>query len=186
MWEFCAVRQDTFYSHQDYEQVNFYKKSSLHFIGWSFRKCKIEAHLQLLKKGTFQPKLDKINLFYQHPQPLYDVMQKEIENLEFVQRVHFKDIDSLKNNGTRYLLLFDVSCEKICNSKTSVGIATAGRHGGLITIYIENSFFHQSILGRDIELQISHIVLFKSPRDVMQVTTLRAQLGLGSELGDCY
>ena len=32
--EVCAVRQDTFYPHQDYEQVNFYKKSSLYFIGW--------------------------------------------------------------------------------------------------------------------------------------------------------
>ena len=25
----CAVRQDTFYTHQGYEQVNFYKESSL-------------------------------------------------------------------------------------------------------------------------------------------------------------
>ena len=34
---FCAARQDTFYPHKGYEQVNFYKKSSLYFIGWSFR-----------------------------------------------------------------------------------------------------------------------------------------------------
>ena len=31
-----------------------------------------------------------------------------------------------------------------------------------------------------------HIVLFKSPRDVMQVSTLSAQLGLGSELVRWY
>ena len=35
---------------------------------------------------------------------------------------------------------------------------------------------------RDDELQKTHIVLFNSPRDVMQVTTLSRQLGLGSEL----
>ena len=35
-------------------------------------------------------------------------------------------------------------------------------------------------------LQNTHIVLFKSPRDVMQVTTLSTQLGLGSELVDWY
>ena len=43
--EFCAVRQDTFYPHQDYEEVNFYKKSSLYFVGWSLRNCKIAAYL---------------------------------------------------------------------------------------------------------------------------------------------
>ncbi len=49
-----------------------------------------------LKVGTFQPKFDKICFFYQHPQSLYDVMQKEIDNLEFVQGVHFEFVISLK------------------------------------------------------------------------------------------
>ena len=78
-----------------------------------------------LKVGTFQPKFDKIYFFYQHPQPLYDVMQKQIDNLEFVQGVHFEFINSLKNNCTKYLLIFDDSCADICNSKEFVDIATA-------------------------------------------------------------
>ena len=90
-----------------------------------------------LKNGTFQPKFDKIYFFYQHSQPLYDVMQKEIENLEFVRGVKFEFIDSLKNNDTKYLLIFDDSCEDICNSKAFVDIATAGRHRRLSTIYIK-------------------------------------------------
>ena len=124
--------------------------------------------------------------FYQHSQPLYDVKQKEIKNLEFVQGVNFEFIDSLKNNATEYLLIFDDSCEEICNSKASVNIAAAGRHRGLSTIFINYNLFHQSKLGRDVQLQNTHIVLFKSPRDVMQVTTLSSQLGLGSELDDWY
>ena len=113
-------------------------------------------------------------------------MLKEIKNLEFVQGVNFEFIDSLKNNGTKYLLIFDDSCEEICNSKAFVDTGTAGRHQGLSTIYIKHILFHQSKLGRYVELQNTDIVLFKSPRDVMQVTTLGAQLGLGSELIDCY
>ena len=97
-----------------------------------------------LKIGTFQPKFDKIYFFYQHPQPLFDVMQKEIENLEFVQGVDFEFFDSLKNNGTKYLLIFDDSYEEICNSKAFVNIATAGRHRGVSTIYIKHKLFHQS------------------------------------------
>ena len=113
-------------------------------------------------------------------------MQKEIENFEFVRGVDFEFIDSLKNNGAKHLLIFEDSCEKICNSKAFVDIATAGRHRGLSTIYIKRNIFHQSKLGRDVELQNTHIVLFKSPSDVMQVTTLSTQLGLGSELADWY
>ena len=63
-------------------------------------------------------------------------------------------------------------------------IATAGTHWSLSTIYIKHNLFHHSKKGREVELQSTHIVLFKSPRDVMQVTTLGAQLGLGSELVD--
>ena len=139
-----------------------------------------------IKIGTFQPKFNKIYFFYQHSQPFYDVMQKEIENLEFVQGVNFESIDSLKTKGTKDSILFDDSCEKICNSKAFVDIATAGRHQGVSTICIKHNRFHQSKLGRDVELQNTHIVLFKTPRDVMQLTTLSTQLGLGSELVDWY
>ena len=108
----------------------------------------------------------------------------EIKNLEFVHGVNFEFIHSLKNNGTKYLLLFDNSCEEICNSEAFAHIATTGKHRGQSTIYIKHNFFHQSKLGRDVELQNTHIVLFKSPCDVMQVTSLNTQLGLGSELAD--
>ena len=113
-------------------------------------------------------------------------MQKEIENLEFEQGVNFEYIDSLKNSGTEYLLIFDDSCEEFCNSKAFVDIATAGKHRGLNTIYIKHNLFDQSKLGRDVELQNTHTVLFKSPGDIMQVTILTAQLGLASELVDWY
>ena len=113
-------------------------------------------------------------------------MQKEIENLEFVEGVNFESIDSLKSNGTTYLLFFEDSCEEIFNSKAFVDIAIAGGHRGLSTTYIKYNLFHQSKLGRDVELQNTHIVLFKSPRDVRQVTTLSAQLGFGSELVEWY
>ena len=103
-----------------------------------------------------------------------------------LQGVNFEFIDSLKNNGTKYLLIFDDSCEQICNSKAFVDIATAGRHRGLSIIYIKHNFFHQSKLGGVVELQNTHIVHFKSLRDVMQVTTLSTQLGLGSEIVEWY
>ena len=41
--EIRAVRQDTFYPHQDYEQGNFYKKWSQYSLGWPFRNRKNAA-----------------------------------------------------------------------------------------------------------------------------------------------
>ena len=113
-------------------------------------------------------------------------MQKEIENLEVVRGLNFEFDDSIKNNGTKYLLIFDDSREECRNSKASVDIATVGRHRGLSTIFIKHNLFHQSKLGRDVDVQNTHIVLFKCPRNVMQVNTLSTQLGLGSELVDWY
>ena len=143
---------------------------------------KLHRSYNWLQIGTFQPKFDKIHFFYQLSQPLYDVMQKEIEKFEFVQGVNFEFIDMLKNNGRKYLLKLDNSCEENCNSKSFVDVATAGRDRGLSAIYIKHNLFQQSKLGRHVELQNTHIVRFKSPRDVMQVTTLSAQWDIGSEL----
>ena len=71
-------------------------------------------------------------------------MQKETENLVSVQGVNFEIIDSLKNNGTMYMLILDDSCEEICNSEAFVDIATASRQRGLSTFYIGHNLFHQS------------------------------------------
>ena len=49
-----------------------------------------------------------------------------------------------------------------------------------------HNLFHNRKLGRDVELQNTHIVLFKSPRGVLQVCKLSVQLGLGSLLVDWY
>ena len=77
-------------------------------------------------------------------------MQKEIENPEFVRGIDFEFIDSIKNNGTKYMLIFDDSCEEICNSKAFFDIVTTGKHRALSTIYKKHNLFHQSRLGRDV------------------------------------
>ena len=136
-----------------------------------------------LTNGTFKLKVDN---FFLNCLTLYDVMQEIIKNLVFVQCVNFEFKDFLKNSGTKYLLIFENSSEEIWDSKAFVSFALAGRHRRLRTIYIKQNLFHQSKLGRDVEPQNTHIVLFKSPRGVMQVSTFSAQLGLWSELIDWY
>ena len=90
--------------------------------------------------------------FLQYSQPFYDVMQIDIDNLVFFQGVNFELIASVKNNGTKYLLIFHVSCDFIRYSKAFIDIATAGQYRGLSTFYIKHILFHQSKFGRGVEL----------------------------------
>ena len=148
---------------------------------------KTQLIYQWLTNGTFQPKFDKIYFFYQFYQPLYDRMKKEIQDIHFVEGVNFELVQSLKNDGTKYLLIFDDSCSEVCSSDFFEKIATGGRHLGFSAIYIKHNLFHQSKKkGRDIELQLTHIALFKSPRDVQQIVPLSRQMGLSSSLVDWY
>ena len=92
----------------------------------------------------------------------------------------------MKNNGKKYLSMFDIPCEEACSSKAFVDITTAERHRGLSTSYIKHNLIPQSKLARNIQLRNTQSVLFKSALVVMQLSTLSAQLGLGSEPVDWY
>ena len=54
------------------------------------------------------------------------------------------------------------------------------------TIYIKQILFHQSKLRPDVQLQKRHIVHSKVPLYMIEVSTLSAQLSLGTELFDWY
>ena len=90
------------------------KKSRLCIIGSTVRDRKVAAQFLLVKNCSTK---FWQNLFYQLSLTLHDVMQQQIESLEFVQDVDFQFFDPLKNNGTKYLLIIDDSCEKTCISK---------------------------------------------------------------------
>ena len=80
------------------------------------------------------------------------------KNLKFIQGNDFDLIEKLPNNGIKSLLIFDDSYEETSNSIQYVKIASAGRHRGLKTTYIKHNYFHLSKLGRDVELQKTHVV----------------------------
>ena len=141
---------------------------------------------QMLKNGTFYPMYDKVLYFYQYYQDVYSEMLKEIDNIEFIQNVDFDLIENLPSDGTNYMLIFDDSCEEICKSTHFNKLATAGRHKNLSCIYVKHNLFHKGSIGRDAELQNTHIILFKSPRDVQQIKVLGSQLGMGEQLKEWY
>ena len=79
-------------------------------------------------------------------------MQKETQDIQFVQGVNADFNDSLENKRIKSLLFFDDSRQKNCDSRDFLKNAAVGRHRGLGTINIKRNLFHRSKLRRDIEL----------------------------------
>ena len=144
---------------------------------------KTELIFKLLKGKTFYPKFQRALYFYKEIQPLYsEKSNTHIIDLTFIK---FNGFDSLRNLEN-ILLVFDDSCEEIYNDKDFVILATAGRHRGLDVIYVKHNLFQQSRWSRTIDLNTSHIILFKSPRDIQQLDHLGRQLNNTKFLRHCY
>ena len=140
----------------------------------------------MLQMKTLQPSFDRILYFYKHFQTIYDTMMQSIAGIEFIHDVDFELIENLPADGTKFLLIFDDSLETFSKSEKFNEIATADRHRNLNCVYIKHNLFHKNKTGRDAALQTTHIVLFKSPRDVQQIDILGRQLGLGRQLKQWY
>jgi adenylate kinase family enzyme len=142
---------------------------------------KTQLIYQMLAGNTFYPKFDKIYFFYQEMQHLYSKMRSEL-NIQFVPCIDFEMIEKL----TDCLLIFDDSCEQIYDDKRFVKIATSGRHKNVHVIHVKHNLFHQSKHSKTIDLNNTQVILFKSPRDVNQITYLGNQLNNAKFLKDCY
>ena len=134
---------------------------------------KTELIFKLMKRKTFYNKFQRAIYFYKEIQPIYS--EKSNTHSIDLTFIKFKCFDSLRNVENN-LLAFDDSCEEIYNDKDFVKLATAGRHRGLNVIYVKPNLFQQSRWSRTIDLNTSHIFLFKSPRDIQHFDHLGRQL----------
>ena len=142
---------------------------------------KTEIIFQMLLKNTFFPNFKSIYYFYQHDQPKFQTMERNL-NIYFTKFSGFEFISQLEN----CLLVFDDSCEEIFNDKEFSKLATAGRHKKISVIYVKHNLFQQSKWSRTIDLNTTHIILFKSPRDIQQISYIGKQLNNTNFLKDSY
>ena len=143
---------------------------------------KTELIFKLLKGSTFYPKFEKIFYFYKEHQPLFPTIQKEIKGIEFLKYSGFEITKKLSD----CLLVYDDSCEEIFNDQEFVKLATSGRHRRINIIYVKYNLFQQSKWSRTIDLNTTHIILFKSLRDIQQIDYLGKQLNCLEQLREAY
>ena len=136
---------------------------------------KTELIFQMLLRNTFYPNTKSIYYFYQHEQPKFNSIERNL-NIFLTKFYGFIFISQLEN----CLLVFDDSCEEIFNHKDFSKLATAVRHRKSSVIYVKHNLFQQSEWSRTIDLNTTHIILFKSPRDIEQISYIGKQLNTPS------
>ena len=120
---------------------------------------------------TFYPPIEKTFNFYREYQPLFQGMSERL-NIEFIPCLDFEKIKNLEN----CLFVFDISCEEIYQEQAFVKLAVTGRHGKLHCIFVKHNLFHESKWSRTIDLNTTHVILFKSLRDLQQFDNFGRQL----------
>ena len=121
---------------------------------------------QMLLKGTFDPSYNKIFYFYLHDQPKYrSFVSHNKFDIEIVKFSSFESVNNLRD----CMIVFDDTCEEIFNEKDFVNLATADRHKNVHVFYIKHNLFQQSKQSRTRDLNTTHLIWFKSPRDIQQI-----------------
>ena len=134
-WELCVLQRDLFYPQQDYELVIFYRKSSLHIIARSVPDRKKTTFWRLAQNWNLWSKVCRIKLFSTLPTTLQSYAKMD-RTTRIRLRYKLWIYRFFQEQRYEVLLIFDNSCEGICNSKAFVNIATAGRHRWFSTTYI--------------------------------------------------
>ena len=143
--------------------------------------CCGKTELIFQVRNTFYPKFKSIYYFYQHEQPKFSSIERNL-NIFVTKCSGFDFISQLEN----CLFVFDDSCEEIFNDKEFSKLATAGRHGNISVIYVKHNLFQHSKWSRTLDLNTTHIILFKSPRDIQHNTYIGKQLNNTNFLKESY
>ena len=121
---------------------------------------------------------ERIGWCYSQWQPAYMEMLVTIPNTEFVKGIPpALEKDSYFHVNKRNLIVFDDQMIDAGKDQRIVNLFTRGsHHRNLSVIYIVQNLFHQGKGSRSISLNSHYLVLFKNPRDKLQVLTLAKQM----------
>ena len=83
-------------------------------------------------------------------------------------------------------MVIDDLYQQACENEYFLNLVIAGRHRNIHLIALKHNLFQQSKHSKTIELNITQMILFKSPRDLEQIGVLGRQMGDRQLLVDAY
>ena len=121
---------------------------------------------------------ERIIWCYSQWQPAYTQLLMMIPTIEFVKGIpESLENDSYLDVNKRNLIVIDDQMIEAGKDNRIVDLFTKGsHHRKLSVIYIVQNLFHQGKGNRSISLNSHYLVLFKNPRDKLQILTLAKQM----------
>ena len=123
-----------------------------------------------------RPRPREIYFFYKRIQPMYTEMMETVPGIKFIEGLpptsfNFPDYD------TPRLIIIDDQMTSVLDSKQVAELYFEGSHHMSVSVCILlQNLFHGGKMGRTISLNCSYLILFKNPRDKLQITTLGRQM----------
>ncbi|XP_078367598.1 uncharacterized protein LOC144651511 [Oculina patagonica] len=137
----------------------------------------VKSLLQQAHKTIHLPP-ERIVWCYSQWQPAYSELLMTIPGIEFSKGIpETLEQDSYFDVNIRNLIVIDDQMIEAGSDNRVVNLFTKGsHHRNLSVIYIVQNLFHQGKGTRSIRLNSHYLVLFKNPRDKLQILTLAKQM----------
>ena len=128
---------------------------------------------QILQKGI-TPSPDRIVWLFVEDQPMYKTLTEH--GVEFIQGIP-ENFESMFDSRRRNLLVLDDLMTQCHSDQRLTRMFSVGsHHRNLSIIFIIHNLFHQGKEMRNLSLNSHYIILFKNPRDSLQIMTLAHQM----------
>ena len=126
----------------------------------------------ILQHDVIKPLPDNIVWLYAEDQPLYQSMK----NVEFIQGIP-EDLETrFQRRYNNVLILDDLMTQCHSDERLTRLFSVGSHHKNLSIIFIIHNLFHYGKEMRTVSLNSHYIILFKNPRDRLQISTLARQM----------
>lgn len=133
------------------------------------------SQVLLYKDILINPVPQRTIYCYMMWQPIYDEIRNANPNIEFHQGLI--DFESELNESENNLLILDDLMNECDNSQSIMSLFTVGSHHKNTSVFfLVQNLFSRGKYMRTISLNSHYIILFKNPRDRLQILTLARQM----------
>src|SRR5215469_4362910 len=130
----------------------------------------------LEKQGKcINTKIKKIYYHFGMAQPLFQEMKEKIPNVEFRKGLPLKWETEIDGKNPVIIVLDDLMDLALKNPLTSLLYTQASHHRNLAVLTLTQSIFPKQKEARTVSLNSHYLVVFKNPRDKLQISTLATQ-----------
>lgn len=113
---------------------------------------------------------------YGEYQPIFNDVLKQCPHVEFVEGFP-ESLQDMMNPQERTLVIIDDLMSEVSGNKNLASIFTKGsHHRNCSVVLIQQNIFYQGKESRTVSLNCQYLTIFKSPRDVHQVSVLGRQI----------